>query len=225
MIVVLKAGCDLSFTRRYCPQAIEEYEQWGFTFDAHGMNTPAVLEMDIEQITRLIKYFTHREAKYDLSGAGLHYIPNAPYYPGSCLIQVTKFSEGPGTRYWGRDKHEVKYYMRCEEEMRGPQMEKWYITINDEDKELTPEEYAVQSPKSEVGGHIHTSSAFAPPAPPSSPRKPNSHAPSQPIDRRGDTRAPDACRDHGRRRPAPTAKHRVDHVRRHGLLRHRLLWR
>jgi hypothetical protein len=134
MIVVLKAGCDLSFTRRYCPQAIEEYEQWGFTFDAHGMNTSAVLEMDIEQITRLIKYFTHREAKYDLSGAGLHYIPNAPYYPGSCLIQVTKFSEGPGTRYWGRDKHEVKYYMRCEEEMRGPQMEKWYITINDEDR-------------------------------------------------------------------------------------------
>jgi ribonucleotide reductase beta subunit family protein with ferritin-like domain len=127
--------------------------------------------MDIEQITRLIKYFTHREAKYDLSGAGLHYIPNAPYYPGSCLIQVTKFSEGPGTRYWGRDKHEVKYYMRCEEEMRGPQMEKWYITINDEDKELTPEEYAVQSPKSEVGGHIHTSSAFAPPAPPSSPQR------------------------------------------------------
>jgi hypothetical protein len=148
MKVTLKAGCNLSFTRRYCPQAIEEYERWGFIFGPNGINVTAETEMSMDEITSMVKYFTHRETKYDLSAQNLTYIPNAPYYPGPCLIQVTKLHEGPGARYWGREKHEVEYYMKCEEEMHGPQEDKWYITLNDEDKELTPEEYEIQSPKS-----------------------------------------------------------------------------
>ena len=166
MKVTLKAGCNLSFTRRYCPQAIEEYERWGFIFDANGMNIPATTEKSMDEITDLVRYFTHRETKYDLSGMNLPYIPNAPYYPGSCLIQVTKFREGPGARYWGREKHEVEYYMKCEEEMNGPQEDIWYITVYDEDKELTLEEYAIQSPKSSVRRHTDELVDFVPPTSP-----------------------------------------------------------
>lgn len=163
MKVTLKAGCNLSFTRMYCPQAIEEYKQWGFMFGQNGINIAAETEMNMDEITSLVKYFTHRETKYDLSANNLPYIPNAPYYPGSCLIQVTKLHEGPGARYWGREKHEIEYYMKCEEEMHGPQEDRWYITLNDEDKELTPEEYEIQSPKSDVIRHTFEPIVFVPP--------------------------------------------------------------
>jgi hypothetical protein len=166
MKVTLKAGYNLSFTRKYCPQAIEEYERWGFIFGPNGVNVPAMTEMNMDEITALVKYFTHREMQYDLSGQNLPYIPNAPYYPGSCLIQVTKFREGPGARHWGRDKHEVEYYMKYEEETLGPQEDIWYITLNDEDKELTLEEYAIQSPKSSVKEHINELVDFVPPTSP-----------------------------------------------------------
>jgi hypothetical protein len=170
MKVTLKSGCNHSFTRRYCPQAIEEYGKWGFTFDAQGMSIPAVKEMTIDEITTLVKYFTHRETKYDLTGDNLQYSPNAPYYPGCCMIQVTKFLEGPGSRYWGREKDEVEYYMNHEEKIYGPQEDMWYITISDEDKELTLEEYAIHSPKSAVGTRPNTfHQAIAPPTPPISP--------------------------------------------------------
>jgi hypothetical protein len=88
------------------------------------------------------------------------------------MIQVTKFREGPGARYWGREKDEVEYYMKHEEEIYGPQEDMWYITISDEDKELTPEEYAIHSPKSVVRTHSNTyHPATAPPTPPLSPRR------------------------------------------------------
>ena len=164
MKVTLKAGCDLSFTRMYCPQAIEEYEQWGFVFDKNGINVPTMTEMNMDEITALVKFFTHREMKYDLSPQNLSYAPNAPYYPGSCLIQVTKFNEGPGARYWAREKYEVEYYIKFAEETHGPQEDKWYITVNDEDKELTPEEYEIQSPKSDVFRHTFEPVVFVPPS-------------------------------------------------------------
>ena len=163
MKVTLKAGCNLSFTRMYCPQAIEEYTRWGFMFGQNGINVPTVTEMSMDEITALVKYFTHREVKYDLSSHNLSYIPNAPYYPGSCLIQVTKFHEGPGARYCGREKCEVEYYIKCAEEEHGPQEDRWYITLNDEDKELTPEEYEIQSPKSNVMRHTSEPVIFVPP--------------------------------------------------------------
>lgn len=171
MKVTLKSGCNPSFTRRYCPQAIEEYGQWGFTFDRQGRSLPAVREMSMDEITALMKYFTHREVKYDMTGHDLQYVPNAPHYPGCCLVQITKFREGPGVRYWGREKHEVEYYMKHEEEIYGPQEDMWYITVSDEDKELTTEEYAIRSPKSAAEARSHEPTPSATHLYPISPRR------------------------------------------------------